>query len=122
MEIAQLKTWRRLRRKARIRKRLLGTAAAPRMTVFRSHRNIYVQLIDDLAGRTMCSVGSRDKDLREALGYAGNQKASRMIGKEIADRAKKLGIERAVFDRNGRMFHGRIKALADAAREAGLKF
>lgn len=122
MILSKLKTKRLLRRKARIRKRIMGTGESPRMSVFRSHKNIYVQLIDDLTGRTLCSASSRDSGIRETVGYAGNQKAARVIGKEIAERAQKMGIQRAVFDRNGRLFHGRIKALADAAREAGLKF
>ncbi len=92
------------------------------MTVFRSHKNIYVQLVDDLSGKTICEVNTRNVTLRDSIGYGGNVKAASLIGKEIANRAKEKGVERAVFDRNGYRFHGRVKALVDAACEAGLKF
>ena len=107
---------RRKKIKTRIRGRVSGTAERPRMSVFRSNKGIYVQLIDDLAGRTLASASSK--------GLEGGTKTevSAKVGKEIAKIALEKGIETVVFDRNGYLFHGRVKSLADAAREAGLKF
>ena len=107
---------RRQKIKTRIRGRISGTAERPRMTVFRSNKGIYVQLIDDLAGRTLASASSK--------GLEGGTKVevSAKVGQEIAKIAKEKGIETVVFDRNGYLFHGRVKSLADAARQAGLKF
>ena len=107
---------RRNKIKTRIRGRVAGTAERPRMSVFRSNKGIYVQLIDDLAGRTIAAASSK--------GLEGGTKTevSAKVGKEIAKIAKEKGIETVVFDRNGYLFHGRVKSLADAAREAGLKF
>lgn len=122
MEINKLKTKRRERRKRRIRRKILGTLERPRMSVFRSHKNIYVQIIDDLAGRTLCEASTQAKDLRGTVPYGGNRAAAAVIGKTIAERAQSKGITAVSLDRNGFKYHGRIKALADAAREAGLKF
>ncbi len=122
MDVNKLTIRRRLRRRHRIRKRVLGTRERPRLSVFRSHKNIYAQLIDDMAGTTICHASTRDKKLRDSLGYGGNRAAAGKIGGELAAQAKEQGIERVVFDRNGYKFHGRVKALADAARQAGLKF
>ena len=107
---------RRNKIKTRIRGRVSGTAERPRMSVFRSNKGIYVQLIDDLSGRTLAAASSK--------GLEGGTKSevSAKVGKEIAKIAKEKGIEAVVFDRNGYLFHGRVKSLADAAREAGLKF
>lgn len=107
---------RRKKIKTRIRGRISGTAERPRMSVFRSNKGIYVQLIDDLAGRTLVAASSK--------GLEGGTKTevSAKVGKEIAKLAKEKGIETVVFDRSGYLFHGRVKSLADAAREAGLKF
>ena len=107
---------RRKKIKTRIRGKVSGTAERPRMSVFRSNKGIYVQLIDDLAGKTLAAASSK--------GLEGGTKTevSAKVGKEIANKAKEKGIEAVVFDRNGYLFHGRIKSLADAAREAGLKF
>ena len=107
---------RRNKIKTRIRGRVSGTAERPRMSVFRSNKGIYVQLIDDLSGRTLAAASSK--------GLEGGTKTevSAKVGKEIAKIAKEKGIETVVFDRNGYLFHGRVKSLADAAREAGLKF
>lgn len=113
---------RRLRRKARVRKRVVGTAERPRLSVFRSLKNIYAQLIDDHSGVTLVEASSRNKDLRGPVGYGGNKNAAVVVGKSLAERAIAKGIKAAAFDRNGYRYHGRIKALADAAREAGLKF
>ena len=107
---------RRNKIKTRIRGKVAGTAERPRMSVFRSNKGIYVQLIDDLNGRTLAAASSK--------GLEGGTKTevSAKVGKEIAKVAKEKGIETVVFDRNGYLFHGRVKSLADAAREAGLKF
>src|SRR5262245_46904401 len=123
MRQEQKKIVRRLRRKRHIRRKVFGTAAKPRLTVFRSHQNIYCQLIDDSLGVTLVSASTQEKDLKTQLGQkGGNRSASTLVGKHIAEKAKGLGISAIAFDRNGYRFHGRIKALADAAREAGLKF
>lgn len=107
---------RRKKIKTRIRGKVSGTAERPRMSVFRSNKGIYVQLIDDLAGRTLASASSK--------GLEGGTKTevAAKVGKEIAKKASEKGIVAVVFDRNGYLFHGRVKSLADAAREAGLKF
>lgn len=122
MSTLTLKIERRGRRKERIRGRVFGTAERPRLTVFRSLKNIYAQLIDDVAGTTIVEASSRSKDLRSGVGYGGNKNAAAAIGKSIAEKARAKGVTQIAFDRNGYKFHGRIKALADAAREAGLKF
>ena len=110
------------RRKRRIRKRLFGTDQRPRLTVTRSLKNIYAQIIDDGRGVTICQAGTRDKELRGKVGYGGNKSAAGEVGKLLAARAQARGVERVVFDRNGRRFHGRVRALADAARKGGLQF
>ena len=122
----------RQRRHMRIRKKVNGTAERPRLTVYRSLNHIYVQLVDDLAGRTILTLSSSHKDVRGALagvtgaGAAGGAKgklaASKEVGKRVAQMAKEKGIERVCFDRGGYLYHGRVKALADAAREGGLNF
>ena len=104
----------------RIRKRVQGSAARPRLAVRRSLKHIYAQVIDDVAGRTLASASTRDKDLANT--YGGNVEAAKKIGALVADRAKAAGVETVVYDRGGHRYHGRVKALADAAREAGLKF
>ncbi len=106
----------------RIRKKIRGTPARPRLAVFRSQGHIYAQVIDDDAGRTLCAASSLDKDVRGASKSGGNVAAAKSVGSLIAARAKDKGIAAVVFDRGGFQYHGRIKALADAAREAGLKF
>ncbi len=111
------KIQRRNRIKARIRGKISGTAARPRMTVFRSNKQIYVQLVDDLAGKTLVSASSKGL---EANGTKIEVAAA--VGKAIAEKAQAAGINEVVFDRNGYLFHGRVKSLADAAREGGLKF
>lgn len=113
---------RRQKRKFRIRMKISGLPEKPRLSVFRSARHIYVQAIDDLAGRTLASASTLDKELRPTItGYTGNAAAAGVVGKAIAQRLLKLGIQNAVFDRGGNRYHGRIKAVADGAREAGLK-
>ena len=112
----------RTRIRARIRRKLAGTPERPRLAVFRSQAHIYAQVIDDDAGKTLCSASTLDKDLKEKAGKGANVAAAKAVGALIANRAKEKGIEAVVFDRGGFQYHGRIKALADAAREAGLKF
>ncbi|MDH5752319.1 MAG: 50S ribosomal protein L18 [Deltaproteobacteria bacterium] len=112
---------RRKTRKQRIRNKISGTAERPRLSVFRSARHIYVQALDDITGITLASASTQDKDLREKLkSYSGNKNSATLVGGTIAARLKEKGIANAVFDRNGNLYHGRVKALADAAREAGL--
>ena len=106
----------------RIRKKLRGTPERPRLAVFRSGTHIYAQVVDDDAGKTLCAASSLDKDLKAKLKSGGNVAAAKEVGGLIASRAKEKGIAAVVFDRGGFQYHGRIKALADAAREAGLKF
>ena len=110
----------RLRRHLRVRKKVHGTASRPRLNVFRSSKHIYAQVIDDLKGATLAAASSLDKELGIANG--GNVEAARKVGALIAQRAKEKGIEAVVFDRGGYVYHGRVKALAEAAREAGLQF
>lgn len=111
------KTLRRLRTKRSIRKKISGTAARPRMSVFRSNLHVYAQLIDDAAGHTLASASSLEKDLTADSGI-GRGKA---VGERLAQRAKEAGIEEVVFDRNGYRYHGRIQAVAEGAREGGLR-
>ena len=110
------------RRKFGIRKTLVGSPEKPRLSVFRSDKHIYAQLIDDLAGRTLASAASTLGDVRGDLKNGGNVEAAKRVGKAIAERAKSIGVTEIAFDRGGRKYHGRVKALADAAREGGLKF
>ncbi len=116
--MALSKLERRARIKSRIRKIVFGTATKPRLSVYRSNKEIYAQLVDDVNGVTVASVSSRDKDIKAST----NLEASTAVGKSIAQKALKNGIENVAFDRNGYLYHGRVKVLADAAREAGLKF
>jgi len=122
MKAAMVKSVRLARRVRRVRKKVSGTPQHPRLAVSRSHRHIAAQLIDDVSGRTLCALSTLSKPLREQVPYGGNVKAAAVLGKVIAERALALGIQTVCFDRRGRKYHGRIKALADAAREAGLKF
>jgi large subunit ribosomal protein L18 len=119
------KTDRRRRIQLRNRKRIRGTAERPRLAVFRSVSHIYVQVIDDLAGRTIASASSVEPGLKALFGGAargGNVAGAKALGTAIADRLKEKGINRVVFDRSGFLYHGRVRALAEAAREAGLEF
>lgn len=113
---------RRKRRQFRIRKKISGSAQLPRLSVFRSARHIYVQAVDDLTGHTLASASTKDKEVRDQMkGSAGNKEAAAVVGKAIGERLKKIGIETVVFDRGGNRYMGRVKALADGARESGLK-
>lgn len=121
MNKSVLKTVRRQRRKQGIRKRVFGSPDRPRLTVFRSIKHIYVQVIDDLSGRTLAAASTVDGVVADNVS-GSNQAAAKAVGLAIAERATKAGVTAVVFDRNGFRYHGRIKALADAAREGGLKF
>ena len=109
----------RLKRHKRVRAKISGTPEMPRLNVFRSEANIYAQVIDDVNGVTLASASSLDKAIE---GYGGNIAAATAVGKLVAERAKAKGIETVVFDRGGYLYHGRVKALAEGAREGGLKF
>ena len=106
----------------RMRRALAGTSERPRLCVHRSVKHIRAQVIDDQTAQTICSASSLDKDVRKQIKGGGNIAASKLVGKVIAERAKEKGIEKVVFDRGGYQYHGRVQALAEAAREAGLKF
>ena len=110
------------RRKHHVRKKVVGTPNRPRLSVFRSNRHIYAQVIDDLAAVTLASASTMAKGLREQLPNGGDKKAAQMIGEAVAKQALGVGINRVCFDRNRYKFHGRVKALAEAARKAGLIF
>ena len=110
------------KRHHRLRRQLSGTAARPRLAVFRSNNHIYAQVIDDEAQATLCAASTLDKDLRASVKTGGTCDASVAVGELVAKRALAKGIQQVVFDRGGNLYHGRVKALADAAREAGLQF
>ena len=112
----------RLKRKKRIRKKLSGSPERPRLSVFRSSKHIYAQLIDDFNGATLAAVSTMDPEIRQQDKVKGKIENAKRVGQAIADRAKAKGIARVVFDRNGFLYHGRVRALAAAAREAGLEF
>ncbi len=122
MAVTRSRNQLRVRRHARVRKRLSGVEQRPRLSVFRSLHHIYVQLIDDATGRTIAAASTREKDVAKGLKSLTTIGAAEKIGKTIAERAKEKGISSVVFDRGGYKYHGRIKALADAARGAGLEF
>ena len=114
---------RRARIKKHIQKTVFGTPERPRLAVYRSLRGIYAQVIDDTSSRTLLSISSKSKPLQDAVKQAkDNKEVARIVGKAIGEEAKKLEIEKVVFDRGGYLYHGRVKALAEGAREAGLKF
>jgi large subunit ribosomal protein L18 len=117
--MALTKADRRQRIRYRIRKKLSGSSERPRMTVYRSNKQIYVQVVDDITGQTLVSASSREKEI---AGQKVNKiDQAKLVGKRIAEKAKEKGIDNVVFDRNGYLYHGRVKNLADAARESGLK-
>jgi len=111
-----------LRRKRHVRRRVVGTPDRPRLSVYRSLRHIYAQLIDDVAGRTLASASTLSKGVKDEVAGTGNREAAAKVGALLAQRAKEAGITAVCFDRGGRKFHGRVKALAEAAREGGLQF
>ncbi len=118
--MALTKNQRRLRIKSRIRKVVSGTEAKPRLAVYRSNKEIYAQIVDDVSGKTLSAASSRDKDIAKAKG--NKSEVAALVGKAVAEKALKAGIETISFDRGGNLYHGRVKSLADGAREAGLKF
>ncbi len=121
--ISEVRRLMRLRRHRRIRKRVKGAAERPRLAVFRSLRHLYVQVIDDVAARTIVSISTVDKGAREQLaGTESRMERSKLLGKMLAERAKEKGVQQVAFDRGGYLYHGHIKALAEGAREGGLEF
>jgi len=112
----------RIRRSHRVRKPLRGTAERPRLSVFRTHKHIYAQVIDDVSGRTLAAASTVDKQVRGSVGFGGNKQAAEAIGKAVAERARAAGVTKVCFDRGSFKYHGRVAALADAARAAGLEF
>jgi large subunit ribosomal protein L18 len=122
MEHARTILRQRLRRRHRVRRFIRGTAERPRLSVFRTDKHIYAQVIDDASGRTLASASSRDKQLRDTLSFGGNKQAAEAIGRAVAERAKAAGVTQVCFDRGEFKYHGRVAALADAARAAGLDF
>lgn len=118
--MAVTKEFRRERIKNRIRKVISGSAATPRLSVFRSNKEIYAQLIDDRSGKTLAAASSLEKSISEQK--VAKIEQAKLVGKAIAEKAREAGVESVVFDRNGYLYHGRVKSLADAAREGGLKF
>jgi large subunit ribosomal protein L18 len=122
MDQQKQKQRQRLRRRRHVRRKLFGTAQRPRLSVFRSSKHIYAQLIDDSAGITLASASSNSPDLRKDLPNGGNIQAAQRVGQKLAEAAKAKGIQLAAFDRGHYRYHGRVKALADAARAGGLQF
>jgi large subunit ribosomal protein L18 len=118
----QKKEKKRIQRKKRVRRKIFGTAELPRMTVYRSLNHCYVQLVDDEAGRTLLGLSTISKDVKGEVAKTGNVDAARKLGEALAERALKLNISKVVFDRNGFLYHGRVKAVADGARAKGLQF
>jgi large subunit ribosomal protein L18 len=122
MEHARTILKQRLRRRHRVRRFIKGTGERPRLSVFRSHKHIYAQVIDDATGRTLVSASTRDRQLRDALAFGGNRAAAEAIGRTVAERALAAGVTKVRFDRGSFRYHGRVSALAEAARAAGLEF
>jgi len=112
----------RVRRHRRVRKKVLGTAERPRLNVFRSLCNIYAQIVDDVSAKTIVSASTIDREIKGKIKSGGNVEAAKAVGELIAKRALEKGVKKVVFDRGGYKYHGRVKSLADAAREAGLEF
>jgi large subunit ribosomal protein L18 len=122
MDKAKAKRDARQRRHVRVRASVKGTPERPRLAVYRSLEHIYAQVIDDVAGRTLASASTIDAEIKKAIAGKHKTEEAKIVGQFIANRAKKAGVTRVVFDRGGHMYHGRVKALADGAREAGLDF
>ncbi|HUS58044.1 MAG TPA: 50S ribosomal protein L18 [Planctomycetota bacterium] len=121
MDQQKAKSLRRWKRHRRVRKSISGTAQRPRLSIYRSLRHIYCQVVDDDGGRTLLSVSTQSSGVKESVGYGGNQNAAKAVGKVLAEIALGQGIKQMVLDRGGCKYHGRLAALADSAREAGLK-
>lgn len=122
MSIAKQRRDGRLKRKNRVRKKIRGTTEQPRLSVFRSGKHIYAQIIEDVNGKTLAAASTVAKEVAGGLKQTGNIDAAKAVGKAIAEQALSKNIKQVVFDRNGFLYHGRVKALAEAAREAGLSF
>ncbi len=122
MSVANQRRLARMKRQVRVRRKVTGTEERPRLCVFRSSKHIYVQIIEDVTGRTLVTASTASKDLVDGVKNTGNIEAAKVVGQAIAKKALEKNIKQVVFDRNGFLYHGRIKALADAAREAGLSF
>lgn len=112
----------RLRKHTRVRKKITGTQERPRLNVYRSLNHIYAQVIDDIAGNTVVAASTLDASIKDSVKFGGNKEAAKQVGKLIATKAIEKGIKQVVFDRGGYLYHGRVKELAEAAREAGLEF
>ena len=112
----------RVKKHMKIRNRFSGTAERPRLAVFRSNNHMYAQIIDDTVGNTLVAASTLDKEVKERVAYGGNKEAAKVVGEVVAKRALEKGIDTVCFDRGGFLYHGRVKELADGAREAGLKF
>ena len=121
MDVSKARRYARKKRQVRVRKKVSGSTERPRLCVFRSTKHIYAQIIEDVSGKTLAAASTVAKDAKDSK-YGGNVEAAKLVGKQIAEKALAQDIKQVVFDRNGYLYHGRIKALADAAREAGLTF
>ena len=122
MNVAKERQESRKKRQVRVRRKIRGSAQRPRLCVFRSAKHIYAQIIEDTTGTTLVALSTVCKDVSGEMNYGGNVEAAKLVGKKLAERALAKNITQVVFDRNGFLYHGRVKALADAAREAGLSF
>lgn len=122
MDHVKEKLRKKTRRHLRIRQKIMGTAERPRLSVYRSLKHIYCQIINDIEGKTLVAASTQSPEIRTQIKFGGNVAAAEIVGKKIAEKAKNLGISKVVFDKGGYKYHGRIKALADAAREYNLSF
>ena len=122
MSTTKKKSVSRTRRKRSIRGKISGTAERPRLTVFRSNKHIYAQVIDDVAGKTLAAFSTANEGVRESVGDKKKTEVAQIVGQKLAEKCKELSIENVVFDRNGFIYHGRVKAVAEGAREGGLRF
>ncbi len=122
MNVSKERRLARKKRQARVRKKVTGSVERPRLCVFRSSKHIYVQIIEDVNGKTLAAASTAVKGAADSVKYSGNVEAAKLVGKQIAEKALAQDIKQVVFDRNGFLYHGRVKALADEAREAGLTF
>lgn len=122
MNVSKKRRVARKKRQVRVRKKVTGSIECPRLCIFRSSKHIYAQIIEDVTGKTLAATSTIAKEIDDSLKYSGNVEAAKVVGKQIAEKALAKDIKHVVFDRNGFLYHGRVKALADAAREAGLTF
>ncbi len=122
MNISKERRLARKKRQSRVRKKITGSVERPRLCVFRTSKHIYAQIIEDVTGNTLAATSTIAKGIADSVKYSGNAEAAKVVGKQIAEKALAKDIKHVVFDRNGFLYHGRVKALADAAREAGLTF